>query len=210
MPRIQLVCFDLGGVLLRLCNGWGGALGRAGLTLQIADRVFYERRAFQEVNHAFERGEIEQANYADRVAGMTGLSPNDVLAVLDAWLVEPYPGIDAMLDQLEATSVRTACLSNTNQVHWGSFTSPGPLFLPLYRLDYRFASPFIGHRKPDAAIYRYVQAEAGLPPGAILFFDDTPENVRTATAIGWQAHLIDPLGDPIGQVTQYLRGHRVL
>lgn len=209
MP-IELVCFDLGGVLIRLCDGWEDARLRAGIRDCQPKTNFHQHPLFAQVNHQFERGEIDQTEYTDQLAQLINLAPHQILAMLNAWLVEPYPGIDAMLDQLEATTVRTACLSNTNHTHWRAMTCPGPAFLPLHRLHNRFASPFIGHRKPETKIYQHVQNETGIPPQAILFFDDLPENVYTAQRQGWHAYEIDPTEDPMVQATKHLQRHGVL
>ena len=45
----------------------------------------------------------------------------------------------------------------------------------------------IGMMKPDAAIFRHHQDAFGLDPAAILFFDDNPDNVAGARAVGWNA-----------------------
>ena len=43
--------------------------------------------------------------------------------------------------------------------------------------------------KPDPAIYRLCEERMGLPPAKLLFFDDYPENVAAARALGWQAEV---------------------
>lgn len=212
MPSIsiQLVCFDLGGVLIRLCDSWDHAFQRAGIDQCEPKKGFHHHRQFDEATHQFERGEIDQTDWAERLTDLTGLGGHQILAILQAWLVEPYPGVDTLLDKLQSTTVRTACLSNTNHTHWHQMTSQGPALLPLHRLHHRFASPFIGHRKPEAPIYQHVQDKTGIPPHAILFFDDLPENIQAARQQGWCAHTIDPLHDPIAQVTDHLQQLGVL
>jgi len=207
---IELVCFDLGGVLLRIADSWDDAIQRVGLLDAIPNNRFHHQASFHDTHHRFERGEIDSTDYTRRVAALAGLSPSHVLAILDAWLVEPYPGIDPLLDQLDLASVQTACLSNTNTIHWHAIMSPGATFLPLHRLGHRFASPFVGCRKPDATIYQHVQDQTAVEPESILFFDDTPDNVHAATARGWLGHRIDPSDDPVAQVTEHLRHHNVL
>lgn len=208
--HIQLICFDLGGVWLRLSDGWQGALRRSGIDPAGLSDDFHESPTFREVNHCFERGQIEEEEYTRRIASITGLTPDDVMAVLLAWLVEPYPGIDTLLDQLDACGIATACLSNTNTAHWRAVTTPGPVQLPLHRLHHCFASPFVGHRKPDAGIYRYVQEQAGVPGRSILFFDDAPENIQAAASHGWSAQRVEPNGDPIAQATEVLRSLEII
>ncbi len=213
MPNtdIQLVCLDLGGVILRLADGWDDTLRRAGVLNGNFDREVLRDPQVIETTHQFERGEIgNEAEYTEKISRLSGLTPEQVLAVIDAILVEPYAGVDAMFDALDKRAVQTACLSNTNMRHWRTVTTPGPLFLPLDRLHHRFASHLIGHRKPVAAAYQHVQDQTGVGPEAILFFDDLPENIDSATKQGWQAQRIDPHNDPVGQVMDHLRSHGVL
>lgn len=205
-----MVCFDIGGVFIRLADGWDDVLKRTGIDRAHVSQGFDRHPHFVATNHELERDEIDQTEYNHRLAGLTGLRPDQILAMLNEWLLEPYPGIDGMLDKLERTGVRTACLSNTNHTHWHAMNQPGPKFLPLHRLHDRFASSLIGHRKPEAAIYQHVQNETGIPPQAILFFDDLTENIHTAQQQGWQAHQIDPAGDPISQVVALLEQRGVL
>lgn len=200
---IELVCFDLGEVLMRLCAGWEDACRCAGLTGAQALEAGMRQRLFEIVQRS-EVGLIDQDTYAGEVATLVGLNPEQVTQVSEVWLRGPYPGVDAMLGALAEAPVRTACLSNTNALHWELMTTPGhTAYLPLGRLDYRFASHLIGERKPDAAIYQHVEQAAGVPAEAILFFDNAPENVAAAKQRGWQAVQVDP-ADPVPTMRQHL------
>jgi HAD superfamily hydrolase (TIGR01549 family) len=52
-----------------------------------------------------------------------------------------------------------------------------------------FVSCDIGHRKPDASIYRYVVDRLGATPEECLFVDDRPKNIEGAAAVGMPGHL---------------------
>jgi len=209
-PSIQLVCFDLGGVFLRLANGWADVLHRADVDPQTHARLLDSIDIFHEANHRYEVGQIDEQAFATHIADRTGLACDVILGIFDAILVEPYPGIDPLLNQLEHAAVRTACLSNTNPTHWHAVTTPGPLQLPLHRLDHCFASHLVGHRKPGPEIYRHLQKQTDTPADTIVFFDDSAENCDAAAALGWHAHRIDPTADPIAQVTSHLRRYGVI
>ena len=112
--------------------------------------------------------------------------------------------------RLLTSRMNDACLSNINTAHWRAVTTPGPVQLPLHRLDHCFASPFVGHRKPEADIYRHVQEQVAVPAGSILFFDDAPENIQAAMSHGWQVHRVDPHGDPVAQISEVLRSFEVI
>lgn len=202
---IRLVCFDLGDVLIRLCRGWGHACEAAGLSVRPRDLDDAGRGAMHALIHGSEIGDLDQAQFAAGAAELLGLDPDHVLAISDAYLLGPYPEAARMLEDLHDAGVATACLSNTNAAHWRLMTDPDHrCYLPLDRMTYRFASHLVGVRKPDEAIYRHVEREAGLPAQSILFFDNLEENVDAARRCGWHAELIDPTGDPVGQARSRL------
>lgn len=201
---IQLVCLDLGGVLVRVCGGWEEACQVAKLELP-AVPDFAAVAALHHASHRLEIGRMSESEFDHEVAVATGLTPAQVAAAAEAWLKGAYPGAFDCVGRLAAhPAVRSACLSNTNTRHWRMLNSPGPNDLGLDRLARRFVSHEIGIMKPLAEIYRHVGRECGCEPGTILFFDDNAGNVAGARACGWQAEVIDPAGDPPGQVIEWL------
>jgi HAD superfamily hydrolase (TIGR01509 family) len=64
------------------------------------------------------------------------------------------------------------------------------------RFDRFFFSCHLGVRKPDPGFYRHITRELGVPPAALLFFDDQRANVEAARAAGWRAELY-AMGDPL-------------
>ncbi len=201
---IRLIVFDLGGVMIRICDDWRHALACAGIDPLPDAQTFNEDTVPHDVYLRFEMGKISEGEFAAQVAAHTALTAADTLAVVDAWLIEPNPGFHELLDRLEGVPVQTACLSNTNRRHWQTMTTPGPRQLPLDRLHHRFGSPFIGQRKPDPAVYEHVQQQVGVAGSAILFFDDHGANLAAAAQQGWHTHRVDPNANPAGQVTRHL------
>ena len=55
--------------------------------------------------------------------------------------------------------------------------------------DRRFASQILGCAKPKSIVYEKVEKLLGVPPRAILFFDDRQDNVEAASRLGWNARL---------------------
>ena len=207
---IKLVCFDIGGVMLRITRNWRDAVRRTGIDHLVDGAELCANARFIEINHQFEKGQIDQNEYAEVVSSLAKISLDEVMTLLDAWLIQPYAGFDALLDKLSQTTIQTACLSNTNHMHWQVITTQGSRYLPLERLNYRFASPFVGHRKPERAIYEHVERETKTEPESILFFDDDRKNCHAAAEQGWHVHLIDPQKDPILQATEHLERHGVI
>lgn len=208
---IRLVCFDLGGVLLRVRDGWADACQAAGVPLPAALADPTLSATMTGLSKQAELGAIDARQFAEQTARITGLTVSQVYDISAAWLCGPCPGARELLDRVWATGLQTACLSNTSNYHWQLLTTPGALNdLALDRLTYRFASHLIGYAKPAPAVYRYVESLTGILPAGILFFDDSHDSCQAASDRGWHAYQIDPAGDPVAQMYRYLAHHDVL
>lgn len=166
---------------------------------------------WQRVNHQFETGHIREDEFLSELSRLSGLARDQVRAVFAAWLYEPYPGIELLIDRLTGHGCpHTACLSNTNTLHWSMMTRPGPARLPLEKLTYRFTSFEIGISKPDGGIYAHVEQATQVPPDQILFFDDLPLNVQAARDRRWIVYQIDYKNNPPQQIAYHLVQHGIL
>src|SRR5256885_1140882 len=150
MPQsIQLVCLDLGGVLIRVCRDWHQACEAAKLELPrpIFDTEMVRRLA--EINRRHESGRIDDATFDREASALTGLPRQQVAAAAGGWR-GPSKGVAFVLAGGRAAPhprFRPACLSNTNARHWRMMTPPGPHQLGLDRLTCRFVSFEVGHMK---------------------------------------------------------------
>lgn len=210
-----IVCFDWGGVILRICSGWDEARARSGLAHREipCDAAMRARR--HALLRAYETGRIACDAFFEGVSVemARAFSPGEIRRVHDAWLIEEYRGARELIEELREHGVETALLSNTNQRHWqrhmGFDGMPGD-FPAISLLAHRCASHLLGHAKPDQAIFLAARAmfeAAGRTPHAardVLFFDDREENVLAARRAGWHARLVDPASDPPGQVRRAL------
>ena len=199
----KLVLFDLGGVVVRICRSFEEAALVAGVPLR--DRTAFERgrEALGRVVAANELGLVPSGDVHRRMCeAIDGLyAAHEIAAIHCAVLREEYPGMAALVAALGDSGVTTACLSNTDPLHWEVLET-----LPALRaMRHRHASHLWGLAKPGEAIYRRLEVERGVRGPEILFFDDTPANVETARRIGWDAVLVDHAGDPATQVTLELR-----
>lgn len=208
---IQLVVFDLGGVLVQVVDSFSRAFGKARVELPQCLREESTRRAIGDINRRAEIGEIDAEGFAVACAQLLGLEIDHMHRVLAAWLEGPYAGAGDILDALAAKNVATACLSNTNDHHWRAMTSPAGFGdLNLHRLTHRFASHDLQLAKPDPAIYAHVERETGIAPKRIVFFDDLEVNCDGARRRGWHACQIRPDGRPVDQIRAELSSLRVL
>jgi glucose-1-phosphatase len=215
----RLVCFDLGGVLIRICGSWSESCHAAGLAArdEPAPEVDEKRRS---LTAQLDLGRISFDAWAADVSRVfQGLySPEEAKRAHDAIGQEEQAGALALVDALHDAGVATACLSNTNHPHWvrlahhdGVAPLAGePEYPAVARLKTHFASHLLGLAKPDGAIYAEVERLVGLPGRDILFFDDRAENIDAARRRDWRAHQIDPQRDPVGQVREYLRRYGLL
>ncbi|HZK80600.1 MAG TPA: hypothetical protein VFC46_06020, partial [Humisphaera sp.] len=164
--RIQLVVFDLGRVLLRICVDWEHASRRAGVTIP-AETI--EEFLAQESACQHDTGKITFADFAATISPSIGVEFDQIMAVSRAFLHGAYPGTAELLDELRSCNITTACLSNTNDYHWALMNDPsGAEHIPLDRLTYRFASHLVRARKPGPEIYAHLEGETGVAPAGIL------------------------------------------
>lgn len=205
---VRLVCFDLGGVLVRIARTWPEACERAGVRLDV-DPAAWERH--HGLMLRYETGEFDEAGYLRELPTcVAGVTTEHIQRVFDAWIIGMYPGAAELLADLKRVGVKTACLSNTNDRHWRRIMREDAEYRPLAGLDYRFASHELRVMKPDERAYRMVEDGTGLRGESILFFDDKPENVHAARAAGWRAEVIDRVNDAVPQLRDCLSIHGVL
>jgi putative hydrolase of the HAD superfamily len=214
-PDIRLVCFDWGGVVLRICRSFAEGCAAADIPLRPGVDT-PEIKAARKV-HADEHqlGLIDCDEFYRRASAATRhlYTPDEIRRIHDAWLIAEYPGVDAIVDRLIQTPrLQTALLSNTNHAHWmrhhpRAAGVPGD-FPTVHKLQHRYASHIMKLAKPDAAIYETFSRSVGVPPANILFFDDLPDNIATARALGWNAEQIDHTGDTATQITEHLDAYR--
>jgi putative hydrolase of the HAD superfamily len=208
--EIRLIVFDLGRVLVRICDGWQHACDMAGLPHRMPPREKLFTGPLHEALCDMETGRMDTAEFCRRAARYLGIAPADIQKILDIYLIEAYPGAGELLDELNETGLVTACLSNTNHEHWLQMFDPSDrAALPMHRIRHHFASHLLGLRKPDEAIYAHVERQTGFVPAQIVFFDDMLENVQGAQRRGWKAHQIARERDPIGQIRSHLSAYSV-
>jgi glucose-1-phosphatase len=211
---LRLVCFDLGGVLVRICQSWTEAYRAAGLDVRDEPAAPSIRARRLELVNLHGTGRITIDEWADGTsAALQGVySADELKRAHHALTLEQHPGALELVDELHAAGAATACLSNTNHTHWlrlvhrdGDRALEGtPEYPAVVRLQRHFASHLLGLAKPDDAIYARFEELTGSAPSAIVFFDDLEENVAAAQRRGWHAERVT--ASHLGAVTQ-MREH---
>ena len=211
-PRV--ICFDIGGVLVRICRSWAEACSAAGVPVHSPDWLVSEQAiaARSVVMRAYQNGELSTDRYYEQMQGALEqrYTLREIESIHDAWLLEEYTGVVALVSELsQLPGVTTACLSNTNQRHWDVLAPErgAPRFPSVMGLGRRYASHLMRTSKPEAKIFLDFQREVGAEAADILFFDDGEPNVLAARGQGWRAETIDPLGDTCSQLRAHLQAH---
>ena len=181
---VELVLFDLGGVLVRL-GGVGAMRALAGIDSD--DEVWARWMACPWVR-SFERGLCSEDDFASGVIADWGLSiaVSEFLERFASWPEALFEGAVELVEEVRSR-VPVGCLSNTNSIHWevqGKVWGFDQLF------DFRFLSYELGLIKPDAEIFEHVLTAVGSPGGRIVFLDDNSLNVTAAGGMGFQAHQV--------------------
>jgi FMN phosphatase YigB (HAD superfamily) len=214
--KIDVVVFDLGGVLVRIARGWDDAHRLAGLAddhPMLTSEEFHPRGAA--AAHAYQTGTMDFDEWAQAMveASEGAYSAEDAKRVMEAWTIEEYAGIREVIDAIHDAGLATAALSNTNQRHWellGAHDESYTDYPNLGAIQQLHASHILGEAKPDPAIFDAFTEAAGLGKARVLFFEDTKPNVDAARRYGWAARHIDYAGDPAAQMMGALRHHRIL
>jgi HAD superfamily hydrolase (TIGR01509 family) len=208
---IKVICFDLGGVLVRISDDWADANSRTDVPMRVSldEPALWEQ--VQPLFFAYEAGNVDDDTYLSQVAQLAPYTADEVAQVHDAFLVDVYPEAKELLEQLQQTDMALACLSNTNARHWHTMIHQTPSrFEVLRQMDHYCASHLINCRKPDGQVFSAFEKSVKVQGEAIIFFDDREENIAAARQRGWDAHLIDPANDPPRQAGEYLRKRGVL
>ncbi len=206
--QIRLVCFDLGGVVIRICRTWAEGCAAAGLEVRDPSLWRQTRSARWALIVQYQTGRIDGRTYAAQASALVdGLySPSEILGIHHAWMQEEHEGVAELVDRLHDAGLDTAALSNTNPDHWARIVQ----YPAVMRIRHHLASHRLGLHKPDPSIYRRLEQQLGYSSPEILFFDDMAENVEAARAVGWHAEHIDPEASPRDQITAALTTHGVL
>lgn len=180
----RAVLLDMGGVLVEL----GGEkpfleLLGGGHTRESMWRLWLDSPAVR----AHETGRLDTQGFAEAAVAEFGLSigPEAFLEHFESWIVGPYEGVHAFLEDLSARH-ETAILTNISAVH----TSIVSGFGIFERVRHVFASHEVGEIKPDRAYFEHVLDRMRLSPHEAVFLDDNEINAEGARACGIEAHVV--------------------
>lgn len=190
MKDIELILFDLGGVLIDIDYH---ATENAFVELGVEDfQEQYSQFQQNQLFDLFESGQISAQHFINKLLPITrkGTSPNQVAHAWNA-MIGAFP--KQKIDLLERLSkqLRIALLSNTNELHmvqvkrtWVNASSVS--FESLF--ERVFLSHEIEQRKPDLETFGWVCEQLQVLPKKVLFIDDSPQHIEGANSVGLQTH----------------------
>lgn len=182
---MKLMLFDLGGVVV----DWNGIAELAALSA-VTPAEAAERFASSDICTAYEKGQIDEAVFIDHMIALYDLpfSTSQFRLQWRLWVGEAFDGVIDTIKGFRG-SIKTACLSNTNDMHWKHLTA----YVPVEAMfDHVFASHQIGAVKPNADAFQIVMNETGVAAADIIFFDDSAVNIAAAKELGITAYKVDP------------------
>ncbi|MFC5608771.1 HAD family hydrolase [Variovorax soli] len=182
--RVKALLFDLGGVVFEF--DFADALAHWAPMSSLPPAALRQAFSHDEDYQRHERAELSGAQYFDTLRRKLRLDASDV-QIESGWNAIFRGEISQTLDAIERARRLLPChaFSNTNKSHHAAWRAAFPRVEPAF--DKVFASSDIGLRKPEPAAFEHVCREIGMPPHALLFFDDLEENVLGARACGLQA-----------------------
>jgi FMN phosphatase YigB (HAD superfamily) len=193
------VVFDVGKVLAHAYMQWKGALLASGLSHgngPLVNGHLYDLPEYL----PYEGGQISEETYLTALAKTFELgSISDAKHLHESIIGEEYPGVAAIVSELNESGHQTATLSNNNPIHWAWFTQSGS-YPAIESIQHLVASFHLGLFKPDPLIFPAFCDHLGWNKSEIVFLDDAPKNVSAAQEAGWIAHLIsdeEPKADQI-------------
>ena len=189
--QVDGVVFDFGGVIsVSPREGWSlypfcaaRGVGRAAVDA-----------GWARYRHLWDGGfisfeEMYRRMFAD--AGV-GISDADVAELWEidavAWIRDLRADTLELMRALKARGRRIGILTNMSpDFHERLFVPRAAAYRAL--ADAEVVSGLERLYKPEQPIYDLMARRMGLPPGRLLFVDDTPANVEAARGYGWQAEV---------------------
>jgi FMN phosphatase YigB (HAD superfamily) len=178
---IDLVLFDLGGVLIEI-SGVSSMKALSGIE---DDDELWRRWLTCDWVREFERGRCSVDAFAAGVVADWSLTvtPAEFLDAFVLWPTGALPGAAELVAEVRER-IPAGCLSNTNALHWDRNAPRWPI---LTGFDFRFLSHELGVLKPDRELYDRVAEQLPVARERVLFLDDNLVNVDGAIDAGFRA-----------------------
>ena len=179
MSRINVLLFDLGGVLVEFSGVRDLAVLLQG---RLSESEIVEQMSRYLPSEQFGLGKLSPEDFGNRFVKDWNLElpAQAFLREFQSWSKRLLPGAVELLTLLRPR-FRLAALSNSNELHWERNTND----LGVTSLfEVAISSHQVGLYKPDPQMYLAALDRLGVSPDSVMFFDDVPANVTAASALG--------------------------
>ena len=186
MSRINVLLFDLGGVLVEFSGVRDLAVLLQG---RLSESEIVEQMSRYLPSEQFGLGKLSPEDFGNRFVKDWNLElpAQAFLREFQSWSKRLLPGAVELLTLLRPR-FRLAALSNSNELHWERNTNDiGVTGL----FEVAISSHQVGLYKPDPQMYLAALDRLGVSPDSVMFFDDVPANVTAALALGIRAFQVE-------------------
>ena len=186
MSRINVLLFDLGGVLVEFSGVRDLAVLLQG---RLSESEIVEQMSRYLPSEQFGLGKLSPEDFGNRFVKDWNLElpAQAFLREFQSWSKRLLPGAVELLTLLRPR-FRLAALSNSNELHWERNTND----LGVTSLfEVAISSHQVGLYKPDPQMYLTALDRLGVLPDSVMFFDDVPANVTAALALGIRAFQVE-------------------
>ena len=182
----QAVVFDIGNVLIE----WQPERFYDAQIGEDRRRALFEAVDLHAINDRVDRGET----FRDVIYAAAEEYPDwqhEIRMWHDRWLDIATPAIDHSARLMAALQARGVPVFSLTNFGIQTYDLAATVYPFLRNFDRDFISGHLREVKPEAPIYQILEDTCALPPQALLFADDRPENIAAADARGWQTHLFE-------------------
>lgn len=184
--RPQAVIFDIGNVLIEWQpeRFYDRTIGEA------RRRALFETVDLHGMNDIVDKG----GHFTETIYATAEANPgwrSEIRMWHDNWIELATPEIPHSVRLLRALRTKDIPVFALTNFGIQSFDYAATQYPFLREFDRHYISGHLRVIKPDPRIYAMVEADCGLPPEALLFTDDRPDNVGAAGRRGWQTHLFE-------------------
>ena len=179
--KYSIIVFDLGNVLIPF--DYNILIKKLDAVKEGSGKYFVDTYfANYEFHRDFERGEISEEKFIERMLAILGHSiDGKTFCNYFSCIFKQNKEVAALLPVMKK-KYKLILLSNTNSIHqkygWEQYD-----FLKYF--DDLILSHKIGAVKPEEKIYRAVEKSSGSPAQEHIFIDDIEAYVKAAKSFGW-------------------------
>ena len=184
---IKNIIFDFGGVILNIdYKLTEAAFAKLGLT---DFEKIYSQATQKELFDALEKGLITPDTFRKEIREFLrgDITDEQIDGAWNAMLLDLPEERVTLLEKLK-TKYRIFLLSNTNEIHFDSFSAYMKNKFNRNIFGEVFESAYLSHRlkmrKPDAEIFEFVLRENNLKNSETLFIDDSIQHIEGANRLG--------------------------